>query len=522
MNKNIKKAAALTIAALAAGLVFSGCGSDSEKTKSELSIAINADPGTYDLTKTTATTATQIVGGNVFEKLVASDEHFKPQPELAESIDVNSDYTEYTYHLRKGVLFHNGDEMKADDVVASMNRWLKSNSLARKAIGKGEFEKVDDYTVKITMEKPFRNLNELIAGLRPLAIIVPKSVIDNADPKTGAIKDYIGTGPYKVDEIQPNNFIRLVKFDNYKPYGEKGKTSGWVGYKEAKTPTVTFHFVPEAATRVAGMKSHEYDMAIQMPFDNFDDFNGNSDYQVYKESQGDIGLNYNKKQGIASNKLFRQAINTALNRDDIMKAAYTSKEFYKLTPSFIQDENNFWYTDAGKDVYNQHDKEKAKELLKEAGYNGEEFNLLVSNHYQEFYNAAIVVQDELKDIGVNVKLDVVDWPTYLSRSKDPNAFDGFITGFVEWNIPSTIVYLSPTWGGWADDETLAGYMNTVAHSTDEKEAKDAWVKAQTYSWEDYMPMSKLGNRYIYDVASKDVKGMTFFEGPHLWNVTVTQ
>jgi len=512
---------AMTIMAI---VLLTGCGGNSTTKvaalKSEMNIAINAEPETYDLGRTTATVAKQMVGGNVFEMLVEFDENFEPKPELAEKIDVNKDYTEYVYHLRKGVLFHNKKEMTADDVVASMNRWIKTNGMVKMGTGGAQFEKVDKYTVKIKMEKSLMTLNDLIAGLKPMAIIVPKEVIDNADSKTGMIKEYIGTGPYMVDKMVHDSYLRLKKFDQYVPYGEKGKLSGWVGYKEAKTPTIIYNFVSDSSSRVAGIQSGEYDLAIQMPVDNYGQFKDKKEFQIYKESQGETGLTFNKKTGIAANKYFRQAVIAALNNKDIMKAAYVEDDFYDLTASYVQDKKNFWYTEAGKEFYNQANPAKAKELLAQAGYNGEPFRLLVSSHYQEFYNAAVVVERELKDAGINVKLDVVDWSTYLTKAKDPQAYDGFITGFATWVVPNTILYLSTTWNGWSTDQHLVDSMNQISHETDKNKAKAQWSQLQEYLWKDYVPEAKFGNRYIYDVASSKVKGMVFFEGPHAWNVTV--
>lgn len=511
--------------ALAAGLLISGCGGaggDNGSTKSEISVAINAEPESYDIGKSSASVAKTITLGNVYEMLVNFDSNYKAQPELAEKIDVNDNFTEYTYHLRQGVKFHNGEEMKADDVVASMNRWIDNSGQVKGAVGGAHFEKVDDYTVKITMDKPLMTLNEMIAGSKPLAIIVPKSVIDNADPKTGMIKDYIGTGPYKVAEVKPNQYVKLAKFEDYKPYGEKGKESGWTAYKEAKTPSVVFHFVKDAGTRVAGIQSGEYDVAVQLPFDNYDDFSDKDKYTVYKEGQGDLVMMYNKKQGLSTNKLIRQAVNTALNRDDILKAAYTKSDFYKVDPSIITDSNNEWYTKAGEESFNPHNTEKAKELLKEAGYNGEEFHLLVSSSYQEFNNAAVVVEKELEDAGMNVKLDVVDWPTYLTRAKDPSAYDAFITGGPNWVLPNSVLYLSPTWNGWAADDKLQSMMSQWSHDADKNDAKKLWSDIQSYCLTDYVPYSKLGDRYVYDVSSSKVNGLQVFEGVHMWNVTVSE
>jgi peptide/nickel transport system substrate-binding protein len=524
MNKRYARLAAGLLTAMAVGLTISGCGGSGESggTKSEISVAMNAEPESYDIGKTSASVAKVITLGNVYEMLVNIDGNYQVQPELAETIDVNPDHTEYVYHLRKGVKFHNGEEMKADDVVASMNRWIENVSSVRTAVGDSRFEKVDDNTVKISFAQPLLTFNELIANMKPLAIIVPKSVIEKADPKTGMLTEYIGTGPYKVAEIKPNESIRLEKFDDYSPYGEKGKGSGWTAYKEAKTPTVVFHFVKDASTRVAGIQSGEYDVSVQLPFDDYDQFSDKDKYTVYKEGQGDIFMVYNKKQGLASNKLVRQAVETALNREDILQAAYSNSEFYKIDPSIITDPDNPWYTEAGGDFYNVHNPEKARELLAQAGYNGEEFTLLVSNSYQEFNNAAVVIEKELKDIGLNVKLDVVDWPTYLTRAKDPSAYDAFVTGGPDWVLPSTVIYFSPTWNGWSTDPKLQSMMAEWSHLTDTAAAKKLWEDVQTYCLSDYVPVSKLGNRYVYDVSSSNVKDLNVFEGVHMWNVTVTQ
>lgn len=526
MNKEKWLSTLLIAGLVSVGTMIGGCGGSEggsgSNVKSEITVAMNAEPESYDIAKSSASVAKTITLGNVYEMLVEFDENYKAQPELAEKIDVNDNYTEYTYHLRQGVKFHNGQEMKADDVVASMNRWIKANGLVRASLGNAQFEKVDDYTVKITLAQPLMTFNELIAGMKPLAIIVPKSVIDNADPKTGMIKDYIGTGPYKVGEIKSNSYIKLEKFDDYKPYGEKGKVSGWSGYKEAKTPTVIFDFVPDSSTRVAGMQSGEYDMAVQMPFDDYSQFDNNNSFKVYKEEQGDVVMIYNKKTGIASNKKIREAINTALNREDIMRASYSISDFYKVDCSIITSNKNQWYTTAGEEAYNPANAERAKELLKEAGYNGEPFRLMVSSNYQEYYNAAVVIENQLKNAGVNVQLDVVDWSTYLTKAKDANAYDAFVTGGPNWVVPNAVLYLSPTWNGWSNDEKLQSMMSSMAHDTNLDSAKSTWTEIQKYCLTDYVPYSKLGNRYIYDVSSSKVKDLAFFEGPHMWNVTVAK
>ena len=522
----LKKLVPAFLIAACTAMMLGGCGEEGGSAgaavKPLMKVAVNAQPDSFDISKTTSTMARQIMLGNVYEMLVSFDENYKVHPELAQSIDVNADYTEYVYHLRKGVKFHNGDEMKADDVVASMNRWIDGNSQAKAATGGAHFEKVDEYTVKIHTAASSLMLNDLIAGINPAPIIVPKKVIDGADSKTGMIKDYIGTGPYQVDEVKPDAYIKIKKFDGYQPYGEKGKVSGWNGYKEAKTEAVEYDYVVDPSTRVSGMQSNEYDLAVYLPIDQYNVFKDNKDYKVIREDVGDMFLSYNKREGISTNPLFRQAVNAALNNDDILRAAVADKDFYRLVSSYVQNPKNKWFADTGDAFYNQKDPARAKALLKEARYNGEPFRILVSSSYQEFSNAAVVIKQELDSIGVNTELKVVDWGTFLGTRKDPSQYDAFITGSPIVTVPNQILYTSATWDGWADDKHLQDTLKEIAASSSEEQAIKTWKELQKYCWEEYVPVSKFGDYYTLNAASSKVDGLIFFEGPHMWNVTVSE
>ena len=176
----------------------------------EVHVALNAAPSTLDCTLTSALVTKQIAYSNIFESLVTMKSDYSVAPELAESYEVSDDHTEYTYHLRKGVLFHNGDEMKASDVVASMNRWVLNYGNAQALVGDSKFEAVDDYTVKITLKTPSIFLNELIAGAGNMPIIVPEETLETLDSETGALTEFIGTGPYKFEEWKTDQYIKLT------------------------------------------------------------------------------------------------------------------------------------------------------------------------------------------------------------------------------------------------------------------------------------------------------------------------
>jgi peptide/nickel transport system substrate-binding protein len=231
MRKN-KAAMVFVLGALMASqLLFAGGKKDAAGTyKEELRYAVNAAPETLDITFSTSAVAQQMTKGTVFENLVYLKEDFSIGLELAESFTTNADFSVYTYKLRKGIKFHNGQELKADDAVASLNRWIElyGSSLTTGAA----FRKVDDYTLTIDLGHPLLYLNELIASADNNAIIIPKSIVDKAGIDK-PITEYIGTGPYKFTEWATDRYILLTKHDAYIPYGVKGEYSGWGGYKEA-------------------------------------------------------------------------------------------------------------------------------------------------------------------------------------------------------------------------------------------------------------------------------------------------
>ena len=207
---------------------------DSTAKQFEINAAIAANPPALD-PHTVNANVTGAIGIHVYEALFQMDENYEPQPVLAESYEMSDDGKEYTIKLRQGVKFHNGDEMKADDVVASMNRWMELSPKAKTLIGGSVFEKVDDYTVKLTVNEPSSDIIMVLASPIQFAAIYPKSVVDSASDE--GVKEYIGTGPYKVAEWKQDQYVKLEKNEDYQP--AEGKSSGLAGAKNAQADTIT-------------------------------------------------------------------------------------------------------------------------------------------------------------------------------------------------------------------------------------------------------------------------------------------
>ncbi|GAE05954.1 ABC transporter substrate-binding protein [Paenibacillus sp. JCM 10914] len=130
-----------------------GEGTQAAEYKDELNVALTAQPPTLDTALTVSAVALD-TAGNIFEQLYTLNAEYEPVPQLAESVERSEDGLTYTFKLRQGVKFHNGEEMTADDVVASMNRWLVTSSRAKVLLTGANFEEVDPYTVKLTVEAP--------------------------------------------------------------------------------------------------------------------------------------------------------------------------------------------------------------------------------------------------------------------------------------------------------------------------------------------------------------------------------
>ena len=523
MRKRLKRMAAVLMA-VTMGLSVTACGGSEsasesgEKTyKDVINIVVSQESPSLDLQKNTTAIGRYICNGTVFEKLVTLDKDGNPTPELCESYEANSDSSEFTFKLRSGVKFHDGTVMTADDVVASMNRWIEAFSTAKQAAGEARFEKVDDLTCKIKLAASNVTFVSTIASSSQQAIITTAKECANEDDK-GFLKNYVGTGPYKFGEWQLNQYIRLDKFDDYVPYGDASAgMNGWAGYKHGYAKQLFFYYAVDEATRIAGLQTGQYDAMYSLTSDNYDMINNNSEFKTYKEQGGTTTLVFNKKQGLGTNLDFRKAVNTALNYNDCMIGMYGT--FYEMGSSYMDADQAYWVSNAGSENYNINDQAKAKELLKQAGYNGETFKILAANN--GFEKLAEVVRQQLTAVGINVEVTLVDWATFTSYRTDPNAFDMYVTSFASVPLPSQKVYYGPTYPGWTDDSQIASYLAEFNSAATLEAAKAAWDKLQAYSWET-LPIINLGHYSTAYGFSAKLEGTVNYQGVYFYNARVAE
>jgi peptide/nickel transport system substrate-binding protein len=472
-----------------------------------LNIALNGEPSNLDIAMNTDDLASEVTYGSVFEQLVALDGENEVVCELAESYTISDDATVYTYTLRQGVKFHNGEEMTAEDVVASMNRWIDNTENANNLVGGAHFYVVDDYTVEITMETGTLYLNEMIGGLGQHAAIMPASVI-NAVGEGELVGEYIGTGPYKLDEWKADQYIHLVKNDDYTPYGTEGDYSGWAGYKTAYYEDVYFYFPGDTATIVNGLQTGEFDITAGLSGDDYATFDGNDDFTIFTDESEMPMLIFNKSEGVASNPLVRQAIQALVNCDDVLYASMGNTDFYNEYSSYMFESSANWYTEAGSEYYNQNDPDRALELFEEAGWTEDDvFRILVRSDSTDFYLQAQVIQEELRSIGINCELVTLDASTYSdTRNNHPEEWDAFITSFGPKVLPNMNLFLSASWAGWCTDERIQSDLAAIAAETDLATAQQIWSDLQQYMYEEAVPVVKFGTTQLWGVSTSSITG----------------
>jgi len=506
----------LTLVALvttAAWLAASPADSQGPKKGGILKIGMIGEPPTLDGHATTAV-ITREIGINMFEGLYALDAKFQPVPLLAEGHEVLDGAKRYVIRLRSDVKFHNGKSLTSADVVASLRRWG-----AVASTGKAVFKNVETVEAKsptsleIRLKEPSASLLTVLAQVDSAAVIYPKEVIDASGE--GPLKEFIGTGPFKFVEHKPDRHIRLARFDGYAPRAEP--RSYLAGQRIAFLDELHFLPVPDYATRQAGMITGEYGYIQQIKPDQYDRIKSSPGVEpVVVKPYGWVTVVLNNKHGLMTDKRLRQAIQAALDPEPMMLGGLGHKDFYRLDPGLFFQESA-WHSKAGAALYNQRDKDKARRLLKEAGYQGQPVRWIVTTEYEHHYKPALIAKSQLEEVGLKVDLQVSDWATVVKRRAQPEVWDAFSTAFVFVPEPSTSVQVLCDWPGWWCSAEKDGLLQTMSRELDPKKRYAIWERVQTTFYADAARI-KVGDYFRLDARRKDVQG--FEPGPymHFWNV----
>ncbi|MBC7092960.1 ABC transporter substrate-binding protein [Candidatus Bipolaricaulota bacterium] len=498
----------LLVAVVVLGLGVSVWGS-TPRYGGTLRYAMYGEPPTLDMHVTTSVLSS-VVAHHIFEGLFDFGADYTPKPVLLESFEYQEEGTVVVFHLRKGVLFHNGKEMTAEDVVASLQRWGQYGAQAKQLWGHVlSIEGLDPYTVVLKLRQPFGPLPAYLANIYGGPRVYPKEVAEAAGPQPIAPAQYIGTGPYRFVEWLPGRQIRLARFEGY--VSPPGEPDGFTGRRVAYIAELVFVPVPDAMTRVAGVQAGDYDYADSIPTDLYDMLAAAPNVVPLLLTNPPIypAMVFNMKQGVMANQLMRQAVLAALDMEPALRAAYGDERFWSLESSYFA-KGIIWHTAVGTWAYNQRNPDKARRLAAQAGYNGEPIRFMVTTDYKHHYDQALVLTEQLRAAGFNVDLQVYDWATLLGRRPKPELWDIFFSHFLTVPDPCLVLFLPGTYVGWWQEPVKDALVDLMNRVTAFEERYAVWSTIQILIWEQ-VPFIKIGDAYFLDIMSTRVQG---FGAPH--------
>jgi len=397
-----------------------------------LNVGLHIPLPTLDWQSTVGHPLPQVMGP-VFEGLFGLGKDLNAEPELAESAEASADGKTWTFKLRPGVKFHNGQTLEAADVVASLERWRKVGPKGSGLDSLASLEAPSPDTVVMTFKEPMgRYLLLLLGSDENKAVIMPRSIAE-ASTTPGQLTEVVGTGPYRFVEYKEDQYARLQRFDDY--VARSDAPNYQTGKKVANLDEIIFWIVPEASTRVAGLESGEYDVITEVPDSEAARLREIAELDAIKNGPGVLQyMMFNHKKGPTADLNIRKAIQSMVDPLEIASVSVSDPEFALTNPSIYAPESAY-NTDAGSDLYKPGDIAKAKEYLAAAGYKDEPITIQVISTSTQQNRVAVALVEQAKRAGINLVIASYDLNTWVAKRRDPDALNIYTSGGY-WVDPS--------------------------------------------------------------------------------------
>lgn len=500
-----KKLLALFLALVMVGAVLPGCGDGSKDTGGqgnngktgepvkggEITVGIAQDLDDSLDPHQTVAAGTREVLFNIFEGLVKPNSDGEMIPAVAEKYTLSEDGTTYTFTLREGVKFHNGQTVTAEDVVYSINRCAavpegQEKPLVAAFSAVKSVEALDEKTVAVTIAQ--RDL-EFISYMT--AAIIPADY-ENQDTAP------VGTGPFKFVSRTPQQDFVMERFEDY--WG----APAWLD-------KVTYKICENADALVMNLNGGSIDLCAHLTSAQASQLNQN--FQVLEGTMNLVQAIYlNNQAKPFDNQLVRQALCYAIDRQGIMDMVadgHGTAVGSSIYPAFTK-----YFLPELVDKY-PHDVAKAKELLAQAGYpDGFDMTISVPNNYQPHMDTAEVVAEQLREAGINVTIQPVEWSTWLDTIYNGRQFQATVVGVDAANMTARAMLerFTSDYG-----KNFINYNNPAYDALFQQaiNAQDEATQTDLYKQMEAMLADTAANVYIQDLCDlvamrQDLGGLKFY------------
>jgi peptide/nickel transport system substrate-binding protein len=487
-----------------------------------------SEPTVFDPHQSPVST-TSVHAALIYDTLFTWDGNMVPRPQMVERWGKSDDGKLYTFTLRPGLKFHDGQEVTTRDVIPSLKRMFARDDQNQIFAGLVDsLDRVDDRTFTLKLREKFGFVEYLLGGSNGLTGVIMREKDALTDPHT-PVKARIGSGPFRFseDEYRPGDRIVYLKNTDYVPRAEP--PSGYAGGKVAKLDRVEWHIVPDWTTALAALKQGEVDLLDAPPVDLVATLGNDPNIVVGEvwpiETYAEI--RFNSIQPPFNNLKARQAVAHAVNQRDYMSASYGDAKWRECYSFWVCGTPNG--TEVGADDYRKPNLDLARQLVRESGYSGDPVVLIGGSDIPAYQRASLVTADLLKKIGFNVDLQMSDWGTVAARrvKKDPPSKGG-------WNLfhtsangaqvatpltsPSTIMTCDgKNFPGWPCDQVSEDMRMQYVRESDPAKQQELLERMHRRLWEvlPYVPLGQFTQPFLW---RSNVKGVLRASNLVYWNI----
>jgi peptide/nickel transport system substrate-binding protein len=467
----------------------------------------------------------------VWDQLYGIDSKLQPQPQMAEGHTVEDNGRLWTFTLREGLRFHDGEPVRGRDCVASIKRWAARDSMGQALLERlAEMTAPDDKRFTIRLTRPFSLVLNCLSKSGPPALVIMPERIASTDPFQ-SIKEIVGSGPFRflADERVVGSKVVYARNQDYVP--RPGGAVDWLsGPKIVNFDRVEWNIMPDAATAAAALENGEVDWWENPPNDLVPMLGRNTNVRVEDTGPlGNIGTGvFNHLYPPFDKPAVRRIILEATSQADFMTAAAgTNKEMWRDGVGFFTPGTPM-ASDAGLEVFqNRRDLPTLKKALLDAGYQGEKIVMMATSDLAPLPSESAVALDLFQKLGVDVDYQMMDWGTVVQRRarKEPPGKGGwnfFVTGWsgIDMATPITNQTLrsngAKAWFGWPDLPDLQRLIDNWVDAPDLGAQKKIAMDLQRKAFEQ-VPCLPTGQFFPRTACRSDITGI--ISGQYVfWNV----
>lgn len=466
-------------------------------------------------------------GYMIYDTLFAVDATLAVKPQMVSTWRNSEDGRIWDFILRDGLVFSDSQPVTSEDVIASLKRWSGNDSMGQQLNARGaRWTATDARSFRLTLDQPWGFvLDALGKPGAPVPFIMPARIA-TATPANQPVTDQTGSGPFvfKKDEWMTGAKLVFLRNPVYVPRAEPA--DGFAGGKLVHVDRVEWHILPDQQTAVNALMTGEIDISEEVAGDLIGLVRKAKDVVVARQDEIGVAqqIRLNSTQPPFSNPKLRQALLAAVDGSEFLQAVIDDPSLGKVCRSFYVCSSPY-FSEAG---FPRPDLERARQLVKESGYDGTPVVLLDASENTNIHAFTMVADQLLRSIGLKTDIQAMDWATVVSRraSKEPvgrNGWSIFISGPGGLDMMEPLSHLGlrsnceKAWFGWPCDEQIEAMRASFAGLSSLEERKALAEKIQLRATET-VPYVPIGLQYQIRAHRSNLIGLLTPPAPVYWNL----